>query len=134
MAKKVHIRGTNRMKRITPKDFYLDLPCSVVSIGCASERLHGSFDYDKIKAFSEQASANDNYAPLRSVNEQIRKFFKVKKYTYYPRAERKTLKEWWCGKTVIVCVYGHYIFCEKESYYSFFDNSEDKVVAVWELG
>ena len=27
------------MKRITPKDFYLDLPCSVVSIGCASEGL-----------------------------------------------------------------------------------------------
>ena len=29
------------MKQITPKDFYLDLPCSVVSIGCASETLHG---------------------------------------------------------------------------------------------
>lgn len=44
------------MKRIKPKDFYLDLPCSVVSIGCASETLHGSFDYGKIKAFSEIAS------------------------------------------------------------------------------
>jgi len=32
------------MKRITPKDFYLDLPCSVVSIGCASETLHGSYE------------------------------------------------------------------------------------------
>ena len=56
------------MNRITPKDFYLDLPCSVVSIGCASETLRGTFDYDKIRLFSEQASANDNYATLRSVN------------------------------------------------------------------
>ncbi len=36
------------MKQIKPKDFYLDLSCSVVSIGCASEMLQGSFDYDKI--------------------------------------------------------------------------------------
>ena len=121
------------MKRITPKDFYLDLPCSVVSIGCASEALHGSFDYGKIKAFSEQASANDNYATLRSVNEQVRKFFNVKKYTYYTRAERKTLKEWACGKTAIVCTYGHFIFTFGDSYYSYFDNLNDKVVAVWEI-
>ena len=59
------------MTRIIPKQFYEGLPCSVVSIGCASETLRGSFDYDKIKAFSEQASANDNYATLRSVNEHV---------------------------------------------------------------
>lgn len=122
------------MKRISPKDFYLDLPCSVVSIGCALETLRGSFDYDKIKAFSEQASANDNYATLRSVNEQVRKFFNVKKYTYYTRAERKTLKECCSGKTAIVCVYGHFVFVNGDSYYSYFDNANDKVVAVWELG
>ena len=127
------------MKRITPKDFYLDLPCSVVSIGCASELLRGSFDYGKIKAFSEIASANDNYATLRSVNEQVRKFFNVKKYTYYTRAERKTLKElailhnWKDGFKAIVCCYGHYIFVCNDNYYSFFENENDKVVAVWEL-
>ena len=120
------------MKRITPKDFYLDLPCSVVSIGCASELLHGCFEYDKIKAFSEQASANDNYATLRSVNEQVRKFFNVKKYTYYNRAERKTLKECYF-ENAIVCVYGHYIFVNGDAYYSYFDNLNDKVVAVWEI-
>ena len=58
------------MKRITPKDFYLDLPCSVVSIGCASETLHGSFDYGKIKAFSEIASANNNYETARLIDNQ----------------------------------------------------------------
>ena len=121
------------MKRITPKDFYLDLPCSVVSIGCASETLHGSFDYGKIKEFSEMASANNNYATLRSVNEQVRRFFQVKKYTYYKRAERKTLKECCSGKTAIVCVYGHFVFVNGDSYYSYFDNDNDKVVAVWEL-
>ena len=120
------------MKRITPKDFYLDLPCSVVSIGCASETLHGSFDYGKIKAFSEIASANDNYATLRSVNEQVRKFFNVKKYTYYTRAERKTLREFHF-ENAIVCVYGHFLYMHGEEYYSYFDNLNDKVVAVWEL-
>lgn len=123
------------MKRITPKDFYLDLPCSVVSIGCASETLHGSFDYGKIKAFSEMASANDNYATLRSVNEQVRKFFNVKKYTYYTRAERKTLKEFRGNGRAIICCLGHFIFADftKDCYYSYFDNLNDKVVAVWEL-
>ena len=120
------------MKRITPKDFYLDLPCSVVSIGCASETLRGTFDYDKIRLFSEQASANDNYATLRSVNEQVRKFFKVKKYTYYTRAERRTLKEF-KFENAIICVLGHYLYCNGDTYYSFFDNENDKVVAVWEL-
>ena len=120
------------MKRITPKDFYLDLPCSVVSIGCASETLRGSFDYDKIRAFSEIASRNDNYATLRSVTEQVRRFFQVKKYTYYTRAERKTLKEF-RGITAIVCCYGHFVFLNSNEYYSYYDNANDKVVAVWEL-
>ena len=120
------------MKRITPKDFFLDLPCSVVSIGCASEMLRGTFDYDKIRLFSEQASANDNYATLRSVNEQVRKFFKVKKYTYFTRAERRTLKEF-SGINAIVCVLGHYLYLNGDTYYSFFNNENDKVVAVWEL-
>lgn len=127
------------MKRITPKDFYLDLPCSVVSIGCASEMLRGTFDYDKIRAFSEQASANDNYATLRSVNEQVRKFFNVKKYTYYIREQRKTLNQlaglqnWKNGFNAIVCILGHFIFVNNDSYYSYFNNDNDKVVAVWEL-
>ena len=120
------------MRRIVPKDFYLDLPCSVVSIGCASEMLYGSFDYGKIKEFSEQASANGNYATLRSVNVQVRKFLKVKKYTYYSRAERKTLKEF-SGIKAVVCVLGHYVFLNGGTYYSYFDNGNDKVVAVWEL-
>ena len=124
------------MKQITPKDFYLDLPCSVVSIGCASETLHGSFDYGKIKAFSEMASANDNYATLRSVNEQVRKFFNVKKYTYYTRNIRKPLYDWFRNKVcenAIICCLGHFIYCNKDSYYSYFDNSTDMVVAVWEI-
>ena len=124
------------MIRIEPRDFYLDLPCSVVSIGCAAESIFGKFDYKKIKQFSESASANDNYASLSSVNVQIRKFFPVKRYTYFTRVQRVPLYEWFRNKNcdkAIVCVYGHYIYCDKDSYYSFFDNDADKVVAVWEL-
>lgn len=121
------------MQRVTPRNFYLDLPCSVVSIGCASETLHGRFDFNEIRQFSDTASANDNYATLKSVNEQIRRFLPVKKYTYFPRAQRVPLYRWWSGKRAIVCVYGHYIFCDGDKYYSYFDNARDMVVAVWEL-
>lgn len=55
------------MKRMVPKDFYLDLPCSVVSIGCAAEMLYGSFDYGKIKEFSEQASAHNAVVALANI-------------------------------------------------------------------
>ena len=120
------------MTRIEPNFFYQDLPCSVVSIGCAMEKLQGKFFYDKIKTFSETASANDNYATLRSVSEQVRKFFNVKKYTYFTRAERRTLKEF-SGINAIVCCLGHFIYLHGDEYYSFFDNENDKVVAVWEL-
>lgn len=120
------------MNCIVPKPFYEGLPCSVVSIGCASELLRGTFDYDKIRMFSEQASRNNNYATLRSVNEQVRKFFNVKRYTYYTREQRKKLKEF-RGITAIICVLGHFVFLNGDSYYSFFNNENDKVVAVWEL-
>ena len=120
------------MNCIVPKPFYKGLPCSVVSIGCASELLRGTFDYDKIKMFSEMASRNNNYATLRSVNEQVRKFFNVKRYTYYTREQRKKLKEYHF-ENAIVCVYGHFVFVHGDTYYSFFDNDDDRVVAVWEL-
>lgn len=124
------------MRRIEPRDFYYDLPCSVVSIGCAAESIIGKFEYGKIKQFSDRASENDNYASLSSVNVQIRNFFPVKKYTYFTRVQRKPLFEWFREKTcerAIVCVYGHFIYTDKDTYYSFFDNDADKVVAVWEL-
>lgn len=124
------------MTRITPDSFYEGLPCSVVSIGCAMEKLQGKFSYDKIKTFSEAASANGNYATLKSVGEQVRKFFNVKRYTYYPKADRKRLRELCLQKggiRGIVCVYGHFIFCDNYDYYSFFNNDYDYVVAVWEI-
>ena len=120
------------MTRITPSSFYEGLPCSVVSIGCAMEKLQGKFSYDKIKTFSE--SLTDGYATLKSTGEQIRRFLPVRKYTYYPRDQRISLKDWWCGKTAIVCILGHYVFTHGDCYYSFFDNDNDKVVAVWEIG
>ena len=124
------------MNRIQPSFFYQDLPCSVVSIGCAMEKLQGKFSYDTIKTFSEQASANGNYATLQSVGEQVRRFFNVKRYTYYPRAQRRRLGDLCLQKggiRGIVCVYGHFVFCDNFDYYSFFNNENDMVVAVWEI-
>ena len=45
---------------------------------------------------------------------------------------RKTLKEFHL-ENAIVCCYGHFIYLNGDNYYSFFDNENDKVVAVWEL-
>lgn len=118
------------MYRITPANKYRDIPCSFVAIGCA-------FDFFNR---SEELSipVNENgYATLDAVNRQIRKVFNVKKYLYFKKEERYTLESVsrelvGCG---VVCVLGHFIFVDfdRQEYYSFFENSLDKVVAIWLL-
>lgn len=119
------------MKRIKPEPFYDGLPCSIVAIGCAL----GRNPMGELQELYRQASRNDNYAALRSVNQAIRKVLDVKKYTYFPREQRVTLKEMHINGKAIVCVYGHYLYADstENTYYSFFDNENDKVVAVWEI-
>ena len=122
------------MNRIEPRDFYLDMPCSIVAIGCALDDLN-RLQFTSLLGLYNEAKANNNYAPLQRVGQEIYRHLQVKKYTYFPRAQRIALKDFRGSGKAIICVYGHYLYCDFtiDSYYSFFDNDEDKVVAVWEL-
>lgn len=119
------------MIRIDPEPAYDGLPCSIVAIGCAL----GRNPMGELQELYGQASRNNNYASLRSVNQAIRKVLKVKKYTYFTRDQRVTLKETHINGKAIVCVYGHFLYADftENTYYSFFDNDNDKVVAIWEI-
>ena len=116
------------MKRIIPENIYRDLPCSYVAIGCAK----GGLQDVKVSVKA------DGYATLRDTNKAIRENLKIRKYEYYNRADRITLAELMKRETqgrAVICVYGHYVFADfgSKEYYSFFDNSEDLVVAIWHL-
>lgn len=75
----------------------------------------------------------EGYCNLKNANRCIRLLFKVKKYTYYKRSERFKLKDLKIDGINIICVNGHYISTNYKEYYSFFDNSNDEVIAIWQL-
>ena len=77
----------------------------------------------------------DGYRSLTSMNKSVRYFCHVKQYKYFKKSDRKNLKDFdFTNKKAIVCVLGHYVYVENNTYYSFFDNDNDKVVAIWYLG
>lgn len=109
------------MKRIIPDDILKNLPCSNVAISCALGK------YLKLPT-----TRKDGYMTLKDNNKYIRDYLDVKRYKYFKKAERPKLTDLSLNKA-IVCVYGHYIYLEKDHYWSFFDNTNDLVVAYWEL-
>lgn len=110
------------MRRITPPPEYYGEPCSIVGIDRATG-VHPTF----------KASHADGYMTLKDQNKFVRQLCKVKKYTYYKRSERPKLKDLHIQGKALVCVYGHFLYLEGETYWSFFNNENDDVVAVWEL-
>lgn len=110
------------MIRIVPAPEYEGEPCSIVGIGCATgKHLHFT------------TSHADGYMTLRDMNRIIRDNCKVKKRFDYKRGQRPRLGDLHLEGRALVCVYGHFIYLEGETYYSFFDNEDDEVVAVWIL-
>lgn len=124
------------MKQLNPYELFKaeegsleEMPCSILALGLS------------LKAFNKTAVddldvkiGKDGYCRLNDINKSIRKQFKVKAYKYLKQSERKKLGEYqkFPGR-YIVCVKGHYVYAEDDSYYSFFDNSEDEVIAYWLL-
>lgn len=117
--------------RIEPDSKYHGLPCSYVGTGCAYENYYG-------KSFEEPMFENlkdDGWSTLENTNRYIRSLLPIKKKVYYKRNERFTLREFLESNTekCCVCVYGHFIYVNKQDYWSFFDNEDDKVVCIWYL-
>lgn len=110
------------MIRHTPPDEYKHDPCSIVGIGCATEKhLHFS------------TSHADGYMTLRDMNKIVRENCTVKKRIDYKRGQRPKLRDLHLDGRALVCVYGHFLYVDREEYWSFFDNEDDEVVAVWLL-
>ena len=113
--------------RIQPDLKYNGYPCSYVATGTAVNRILG------IEIDLPDGLHDDGYLSLKSENKYIRSLLPIKKYDYYKRGERPKLKELLKNnqRKAVICVYGHLLYADKNNYYSFFDNDEDEVVAVW---
>ena len=115
------------MERKRPNEIYADEPCLVVAVYCAYEKemFKSATGYPDLKP--------NGYATLASANKWIREKLAVKKKIDYKRGERPKLKDLHLDGEAVVCVLGHYIYLDGETYWSFFDNEEDDVVTVWML-
>ena len=113
------------MIRKLPKDTFLNVPCLVTAVCCALNDTRCLVDYPDLRM--------DGYATLASANKWIRRNLSVTKRTDYKRGERSKLKDLHLDGRAIICVLGHYIYVDGETYWSFFDNEYDDVVTVWKL-
>lgn len=113
-----------------------DVPCIIVSL------LTATFSFEKtypmLRTREEFNSNNhlhhkDSYCTLKEANRVIRALFDVNKYIYYKRSERKKLKDLELEGINIICCKGHYISTNDNEYYSFFNNDNDEVIAIWKL-
>ena len=111
------------MVRKDPDNSLRGYPCSIVAVatalGCIPEKL--------------PCVRSDGWATLDVANKFIRENMPVKKRINYRRGERPLLCELNLDGRAIVCVYGHLLYLDHDTYYSFFDNEDDDVVAVWIL-
>ena len=115
------------MSRIVPDEVYRNVPCSIVSVGCAVGK-----DDTRVLA-NAKGLKDDGYLTLDSMNKYIRSLIPVQKKEVFRKGERLLLRDFLRGnkRKAIVCVLGHYVYVEGESYYSFFENDSDEVVCVW---
>ncbi len=111
------------MVRIAPENSISGLPCSIAAVSCAL-----GYVPEKLPSLR-----NDGWATLNAANKFIRAHLRVKKRVNYKRGERPLLKDLHVGGKAIVCVYGHFLFLDHETYYSSYNNQCDEVVAVWLL-
>ena len=116
------------MRKI-PKNKYKGLPCSYVGTGCAFEDLTG----ERFTAPLPEGLADNGWATLRKLNSYVREHLPVKKQIYYKRTDRFKLRDFLKTNKgpAGVCVLGHFIYVNDDTYWSFFDNRNDDVVCVW---
>lgn len=113
------------IKRRDPKPIFYDIPCSMVAVGTAS----GSFPP------APEGLTSDGYLSLSGMNRYCRSMLPVSKSVNFRRGERPTLKEFLETNTqrAVICVLGHFIFADGNTYWSFLRNAKDPVVQVWYL-
>ena len=117
------------VKRINPSDVYLDVPCSAVAVGTAM----GNEDKDTI--LYPDGLHDDGYLSLAGMNRFLRQNLAVTRKIDYRRGERPTLIEFLRtnDRRAVICVAGHFLYADKNVYYSFLKNGRDPVITVWYL-
>lgn len=113
------------IKRRDPDSMFLDLPCAVVAVGTALRRMPPYPD----------AMKPDGYLTLVGMDKYCRSLTSVKKKVVYPKGHRPDLRDFLEENTrkAVVCVLGHFLYADKNTYWSFLRNANDEVVAVWYL-
>lgn len=111
--------------RRKPSSVFYDCPCSIVAVGCASGK------FPPVPA----DLTSDGYLSLAGMNRYCREQLSVEKAVTFRRGERPTLKEFLEGNTkrAVICVLGHFLFADGNTYWSFGKNAKDQVVKVWYL-
>jgi len=117
--------------QIIPNERFNNYPCSMVALYYAYRDI-----YKQRIAIEEIVKTRpDGYLALSKMNMYCNLLFHVKKATQYGSSKRFALKEFLKtnDKKCIICLLGHYIYCDGKDYYSFFDNEYCKIVKIWEL-
>lgn len=109
------------MTRKRPGRHLAGKPCMITALRCVCDEPVG------------KPVMKDGYTTLNAANTWIRQNLKVQKRINYRRGERPKLRDLHLDGRGIVCVVGHYIYVDHETYWSFFNNDNDEVVTVWIL-
>ena len=114
-----------------PDKKYRGQPCSVTCVGTAYDHIH-TWPFTIIKP---KGMRYDGYLRLRDMNQFAREYLPIAKRIDFKKNERPRLKEFLQTNEIrcCICVLGHYLYADAQTYWSFFDNDDDKVIAVWYL-
>lgn len=120
------------IKRIEPLDIFRNIPCSIVAVGTALNYRTPS----QVASLKPYGLNSDGYLSLNNATRFFNQYLRIRKRVDYPKYNRPTLMQLMTGNKykAMVCVVGHLVFVSGETYYSFFDNLNDRVVTVWWLG
>ena len=111
------------IKRREPDRVFWDIPCSQVAVGTAMGKMPPR----------PEAMRADGYLTLTGMNRYCRSMLHVDRLVQYRRGHRPTLRDFLeeNKSKAIVCVLGHFLYADRNTYWSFLKNANDPVVAVW---
>lgn len=113
------------IKRREPEAMYRFDPCSYTAVCTAAGHL----------CPAPSGLRSDGYLTLALMDKYCRAMLPVEKTARFCRGERPTLKEFLEANTsrAVICVLGHYLYADGNTYWSFLKNARDPVVHVWYL-
>ena len=113
------------IKRREPDRMFDDIPCAIVAVGTAIGKMPPK----------PSALKADGYLTLTGMNKYCRSLLPVDGMVQYKRGQRPTLRDFLEGnkRKAVVCVLGHFLYADRNTYWSFLKNANDQVVAVWYL-